>query len=225
MMMMPTSPFEAAGNHAEKEEVQDDDVHLDENEDDDNDEDEDDDGDEDDDEDDDDDDSMEGGAVDDSVVDDSGKTVDSQSQLTARGMSAHSRLALCVFLFAVLTVNPLARFIDADVNGGSIADEAAGPASRRTILAAGSDDDGSGDTAAAYLSWQSFSAYFMIWAVNLLVLGFGLVKLLVYGDPIVRFDNALSSALVKQRKRAEAEFGCARERSGSLRTMQRDAAG
>lgn len=61
--------------------------------------------------------------------------VSSSSATVSRGMTTHSRLALCVFMFAVIAVNPFAHFL---TNGIAKEDEFSGPSATigRTILAA-----------------------------------------------------------------------------------------
>lgn len=56
------------------------------------------------------------------------------------------------------------------------------------------------------LSWHSFSTFALIWLFNLTVFACGLVKLLVYGDPVMNFDSATATTLAAQRKRAATEF-------------------
>lgn len=46
----------------------------------------------------------------------------------------------------------------------------------------------------------------ILWLFNLSIFICGLIKLLVYGDPIMSFDTLTSEALANQKKRAEAEF-------------------
>lgn len=67
--------------------------------------------------------------------DDTESMISSSSANVSRGMSTHSRLALCVFMFAVVAVNPFAHFLR---NGETREDEMSGPSATigRTILAA-----------------------------------------------------------------------------------------
>lgn len=51
-----------------------------------------------------------------------------------RGMTTHSRLALCVFMFAVLAINPFAAFLNR--NSANDMDTSLPSGGRRTILAA-----------------------------------------------------------------------------------------
>lgn len=132
--------------------------------------------------------------------DDTDELSDASTVLSTRGMSSHSRLALCMFMFAVLTINPLSRFIHHHHQSSDDAPIGSASSSSRRILSA--DDDLEG-----FLSWQSFTTFFIIWTLNLTVFFFGLVKLLVYGDPIIRStSNDTPSSLSKQQRRAEIEF-------------------
>lgn len=56
------------------------------------------------------------------------------------------------------------------------------------------------------ISWQGMATFFIIWMINLAIFFIGLVKVLVYGDPIMSSDTDTQNELVKQKKRAEQEF-------------------
>lgn len=138
-----------------------------------------------------------------SVKDETDESSNASTLLSSRGMSPHSRLALCMFMFAILTINPLSHFIHSPSNAMDDSAATAASSSSRRILSA--DDEMEG-----FLSWQSFTTFFIIWTLNLTVFFFGLVKLLVYGDPIIRSTDYTATAavtpLVKQQQRAAAEF-------------------
>lgn len=57
------------------------------------------------------------------------------SNSSVRGMTSHSRLALCVFMFAVLAINPFSHF----ASTGSLGNSFDASPSRRTILSAEND--------------------------------------------------------------------------------------
>ncbi|XP_064545207.1 sterol regulatory element-binding protein 1 [Drosophila montana] len=113
-----------------------------------------------------------------------------------RGMATHSRLALCMFMFAVLAVNPFKALLqrsqfgaddfDADDLGGELSRQ------RRSILAYDDNTDNIG--------WQHSS---WLWLLNLLLMLGCLVKLLVYGDPQL---DTQTDAYYQHKKRAEAHF-------------------
>lgn len=68
--------------------------------------------------------------------DDSDGLVQSPS---VRGMAAHSRLALCVFMFGVLVLNPFEKFLNNSNSNNSVDDMEVGGAARRTILVSDTD--------------------------------------------------------------------------------------
>lgn len=60
-----------------------------------------------------------------------------ESNSSVRGMTPHSRLALCVFMFAVLAINPFSHFVTSGSLGSQNSFDAS--PSRRTILSADND--------------------------------------------------------------------------------------
>lgn len=119
---------------------------------------------------------------------------------SVRGMASHSRLALCMFMFAIIVINPFKSFFnhvpdavdDGDFTGG-----------RRNILATSTFDN---DYDSAFFTWQKFSTSLVLWTVNLAVLFCCLVKLLVYGDPVLSSQTQAFEEYWKHKKRAELEF-------------------
>ncbi|KAM8708957.1 hypothetical protein ACLKA7_015859 [Drosophila subpalustris] len=113
-----------------------------------------------------------------------------------RGMATHSRLALCMFMFAVLAVNPFKTLLQrtrfsADANDF---DDDQGGHQQRSILNYDADDD------ADYISWHHSS---WLWLLNLLLMLGCLVKLLVYGDPQL---DTQTDAYYQHKQRAEMYF-------------------
>ncbi|EDS31906.1 sterol regulatory element-binding protein 1 [Culex quinquefasciatus] len=106
------------------------------------------------------------------------------------GMSAHSRLTLCMFMLAVLTINPFGSFLSA----GS--DEQIDPGTSRRILTV--DEP--------FFSWSGLASSVLIFAVNVAVLAFGLIKLLVYGDPILPVRSKASTDYWKHKKQSDLDF-------------------
>ncbi|KAH8373321.1 hypothetical protein KR009_000615 [Drosophila setifemur] len=110
-----------------------------------------------------------------------------------RGMATHSRLGLCMFMFAILAVNPFKTFLQrGQFHDDNLGGELNGQ--RRSILSI--DVDG-GD---GFISWQNSS---WIWLLNLILMLGCLIKLLVYGDPQL---DAQTDAYWQHKQRAEAYF-------------------
>lgn len=123
-------------------------------------------------------------------------TSSSSVPAVARGLTAHSKIAMFMLMFAVMTVNPFSHFLN---NGSGKADSFEGATINRRILATDEYDED-------LLSWQSLGTFIILWLINVGIFFFGLVKLLVYGDPVMNFDTDTASALAKQKKRAAIEF-------------------
>lgn len=114
---------------------------------------------------------------------------------SVRGMTSHSRLTLCMFMFAVFLINPLGNMLKIGSNEkSSYTIDGSG---RRTIL--GTDDDYS-------VSIQNISSMFLIWAFNVVLLIGCLVKMLVYGDPVVKPQSNESIKYWKHKKQSDLEF-------------------
>lgn len=117
-----------------------------------------------------------------------------------RGMATHSKLALCVFMFAIITLNPLASLLSNGSSRGSDFDGMVSP-SRRNILAS--------NTPAADLFssiWQQFSASALIFAINCIILFACMIKLFAYGDPFISSSSPIATAYLKQKQIADLEF-------------------
>lgn len=114
---------------------------------------------------------------------------------SVRGMNSHSRLTLCMFMLAVFLVNPLGNMIkmgNSEQNSYSV--DGSG---RRTIL--GADDDIS-------TSIQNISSMFLVWAFNIFFIFACLVKMLVYGDPVVKHQSNESIKYWKHKKQSDLDF-------------------
>lgn len=118
---------------------------------------------------------------------------DDDLMTSVRGMSAHSRLTLCMFMLAVLVVNPFGNFLSPGAGGG---DEEMDPGTSRRILAV---DE-------SFFSWSSFSSSAMIFLVNFTLLAFSLIKMLVYGDPILPSRSKSSTEYWKHKKQSDLDF-------------------
>ena len=130
--------------------------------------------------------------------------------LNPAGMQDRSRVALCVFMFAVLAFNPMGIFLDL-ANGGmtDVTTSSASSSSAssdyvqphtggRMLFGSGGggvDDSGIGDaTASGWLrGFRWTNETFMLWVFNTLVVILCLTKLLIYGEPIT---NAKSESKV-----------------------------
>lgn len=121
---------------------------------------------------------------------------------SVHGMTPHSRLGLCVFMFAVVAFNPFGHFLEKIGGGGTDNGDYDSGTSRRTILSDNNNNDATDATFA--MMWQGLGAFIFLWTLNVGVLFVGLVKLLVYGDPIIDFESRQFS---KRKAEAEVEFG------------------
>lgn len=111
---------------------------------------------------------------------------------SVRGMSAHSRLTLCMFMLAVLVVNPFGNFLSSGAGGTN---EELDPGTSRRILAV--DES---------FSWSSFTSSTLIFLINFALLAFGLIKMLVYGDPILPSRSKASTEYWKHKKQSDLDF-------------------
>lgn len=124
---------------------------------------------------------------------------DNSSDATSvRGMGAHSRLTLCMFMLAVFIVNPFSKMLNGYSGGSDTIGSDGGDAGRRTIL--GWDED------AGYMSLQNISTMFMLWMFNLLFVIGCMIKMLVYGDPILKHQSAESVKYWKHKKQSDLDF-------------------
>lgn len=111
---------------------------------------------------------------------------------SVRGMSAHSRLTLCMFMLAVLVINPFGSFL----SPGAGVDEELEPGTSRRILAV--DEP--------FFTWSSFSSSVAIFVLNFALLAFCLIKMLVYGDPILPSRSKSSTEYWKHKKQSDLDF-------------------
>lgn len=137
------------------------------------------------------------------------------------GMRDRSRVALCVFMFAVLAFNPMGILLKTGVDDGEVASFAAAPAA----AAASSDDysmphnggrmlswfgggGGGNEATASPKSWlQSVSwtnETFLMWIFNTVVIVLCLTKLLIYGEPITNAKSESKVLYWRHRKQADA---------------------
>lgn len=135
------------------------------------------------------------GSIDDSLNDeDIGANV--------RGMTAHSRLTLCMFMLAVLVINPFGSFLTSRLDEQEESLDVTG----RRILAV---DE-------AIFSWTSLFSMILVFTVNVALLAFALVKVLVYGDPVLPPRSKAFTEYWKHKKQSDLDF----ERGNTAQSLQ-----
>lgn len=121
---------------------------------------------------------------------------------SVRGMGSHSRLTLCMFMFAVLVINPFKSFLTNNKTSGIFMDDNLDYTSgHRKILSV--DDD---FYSSNFFTWQGFSTSMVLGTINLIILFCCLVKLLVYGDPVLSSPSPAADEYWKRKKKADLEF-------------------
>uniref|UniRef100_A0AAG5DJX7 BHLH domain-containing protein n=1 Tax=Anopheles atroparvus TaxID=41427 RepID=A0AAG5DJX7_ANOAO len=112
------------------------------------------------------------------------------------GMSANSRLTICMFMLAVLIVNPFGSLLSfattAGDDGGGLYEEMG---MKRRILAVEES-----------FSWSRISSSLLLALVNGLFLAFCLVRMLVYGDPVLKPRSRASTEYWKHKRQSDVEF-------------------
>ncbi|XP_055530992.1 sterol regulatory element-binding protein 1 [Wyeomyia smithii] len=116
---------------------------------------------------------------------------DDELMSSVRGMSAHSRLTLCMFMMAVLVINPFGNFLSQ--RGGGLELE---PGTSRRILA----------VEEPLFSFGSLASSVLIFLFNSGLLAFTLIKMLVYGDPILPARSKASTEYWKHKKQSDLDF-------------------
>lgn len=119
---------------------------------------------------------------------------------TMQGMATHSRLALCIFMFAILAVNPFKDFLRSpNMDGMFEYDENDLIGQRRSILSIEEKNDSS-------MFWGTSTSSLILWTINLMVMLICMIKLLVYGDPLLGSETKASEAYWRHKKLAEHHF-------------------
>lgn len=129
-----------------------------------------------------------------------GSVKDEEVVQSVRGMGSHSRLTLCMFMFAVLAINPFKSFLNNGPFGGEARDDDDLSGVRRNIL---SVEDG---FVGNLFSWQGVSTSIVLWTLNFVIMFGCLVKLLCYGDPFLSSQSQAAEKYWKHKKRADVEF-------------------
>ncbi|XP_069702898.1 sterol regulatory element-binding protein 1 [Periplaneta americana] len=113
-----------------------------------------------------------------------------------KGMVDHSRLMVCIFMFAVLAFNPLGIILNKSLDTGG--DYSASVVEGRTLQHV--------DSSESYGVWQWAGSSVFLWIFNFIILGGCLIKMLVYGDPIVPSRSKESVAFWRHRKQADFDL-------------------
>uniref|UniRef100_A0A1I8NM66 BHLH domain-containing protein n=1 Tax=Stomoxys calcitrans TaxID=35570 RepID=A0A1I8NM66_STOCA len=116
-----------------------------------------------------------------------------------QGMAAHSRLALCMFMFAILAVNPFKNFMGGSVLGNNYLFDDEELVGQRKILSV-DEEETSG------FIWGNSTSSLILWTMNILVMLMCMIKLLVYGDPLLSSETQASGAYWKHKQVAEQYF-------------------
>uniref|UniRef100_A0A182KGJ6 BHLH domain-containing protein n=1 Tax=Anopheles christyi TaxID=43041 RepID=A0A182KGJ6_9DIPT len=106
------------------------------------------------------------------------------------GMSSNARLTICMFMLAVLVVNPFGSLLSLT---GSEQPEELG--TTRRILAVEES-----------LSWSRLSSTLLLALVNFMFLAFCLIRMLVYGDPVLLPRSRASTDYWKHKRQSDVEF-------------------
>lgn len=117
-------------------------------------------------------------------------------KISRTGLSNTKRTMVCMFMFAVLAFNPLGQIVS---NYQPVAEFEYESTARRTILAADPEEE-------PFLSWQNLGTKSFIWLVNIAVLWMCLIKMLVYGDPVLGTKSQGAVEYCKHKNTAEQAF-------------------
>ncbi|KAF4529717.1 hypothetical protein B566_EDAN015346, partial [Ephemera danica] len=116
------------------------------------------------------------------------------TSLGRRGMLDHSRLALCLFMLSVVAFNPMGALLSTVDQASSAYSTSYGG---RTML-----NFNSGDAS----MWQWVTSSLLVFGVNALLLFGCLVKLLVYGDPVMSENSKASMQFWRHRRQADFDL-------------------
>lgn len=122
--------------------------------------------------------------------------------MTTHGMSSLSKLTLCAFMFAIITMNPLASLLSNSSSAGSggLDDQPLGTI-RRHILGF----DVSNINFFQSL-WLRVGNSFVALILNFILLSICLVKLCYHSDPVMNFRSPAADQYFKQKQIADKEF-------------------
>ncbi|XP_075234704.1 sterol regulatory element binding protein isoform X2 [Lycorma delicatula] len=130
-----------------------------------------------------------------------GSEMKEDTEGTLKGMLDHTRMALCMFMLSVLVFNPFGLVVDRLSNHNFDYDPSfpTTPISGRSILYFGGSD-GNGTI------WEWAGSSIMLWAFNILIFAICLIKMFVYGDPILNTDSKASVIFWRHRKQADFDL-------------------
>ncbi|XP_050079537.1 sterol regulatory element-binding protein 1 [Anopheles maculipalpis] len=106
------------------------------------------------------------------------------------GMSSNARLTICMFMLAVLVVNPFGSLLSL-----ATSEQPEEYGTTRRILALEES-----------LSWSRLSSSLLLALVNFMFLAFCLVRMLVYGDPVLLPRSRASTDYWKHKRQSDVEF-------------------
>ncbi|XP_053658131.1 sterol regulatory element-binding protein 2 [Anopheles marshallii] len=106
------------------------------------------------------------------------------------GMSSNARLTICMFMLAVLVVNPFGSLLSL-----ATTEQPEELTTTRRILAVEES-----------LSWSRLSSTLLLALVNFMFLAFCLVRMLVYGDPVLLPRSRASTDYWKHKRQSDVEF-------------------
>ncbi|KAK4887264.1 hypothetical protein RN001_003535 [Aquatica leii] len=112
---------------------------------------------------------------------------DDESKGITRGMLDHSKMALCMFMFLIISFNPFGVAFN-KFSGGSY--DYSGK--NRNLLS----DEGSS-------SWSIVNSTLLLWIINVFILCFCFTKMFLYGDPIIPSKSKESQTFWCHRKQAD----------------------
>lgn len=124
------------------------------------------------------------------------------STSSSRGMTAHARLTMCMFMLAVLVINPVGKLLG-NFGGDEFFGDDIGTTGKRLL---GVPDDSINGQMQFLFSWSRLTTSFVLWIANFIFLGFCLVRMLVYGDPILLPKTKAAIEFWKHRKQSDLDF-------------------
>lgn len=121
--------------------------------------------------------------------------------ITTRGMSSISKLTLCAFMFAIITINPFASLLSDSTPSGAIFFDEIDSTPRRSILGVDLNNINIFQNI-----WHRFSSSFLALILNIILLTVCLVKLCYHSDPVMKFSSQTADKYFKQKFIADTEF-------------------
>lgn len=115
----------------------------------------------------------------------------------ARNMADGSRMVLCMMMLAVLAFNPMSLL---NKRSPSALTNIVGEAPGRMILEDMESDNGG-------FSFQSlFYSPLMVWMVNFVIISVFLIRIFIYGEPIMRRRSPVAESFWRHRKQADLDM-------------------